>query len=43
MTEHQMTLVPSAGLIHGARCYGLNIGFGDVNVWLTSSACVVIP
>jgi hypothetical protein len=43
MTEHQMILVPSAGLIHGARSYGLNIGFGDVTVWLTNSACVVIP
>ena len=43
MTEHQMTLVPPAELIHGARSYGLNIGFGDVTVLLTSSSCEVIP
>jgi hypothetical protein len=43
MTEHQTTLVPSAGLINGARYYVLNIGFGDVTVWFTGSACVVIP
>jgi hypothetical protein len=43
MTEHQTTLVPSTGLINGAQSYVLNIGFGDVTVWLTSSACVVIP
>jgi hypothetical protein len=43
MTEHQTTLVPSAGLINGTQLYVLNMGFGDVTVWLTCSACEVIP